>query len=107
MSRYAGMARYLWMGMSSEAAVSRAHVNWFPVTVTGHVSGRPDHNKFGDDDYTFTFFSDEPGSPLSVNPPRDSLHVEFDSDETIDHFKSTEWLALNEAVDRGDDELAT
>lgn len=75
------------------------HVNWFPVTVEGRASWG-DHGAFpvGDDDYTFTFYSDEEGyNPLSVNG-RDGLHVEFDSDETIDHFKSDGWVKFRDAV---------
>jgi hypothetical protein len=81
------------------------HVNWFPVTVEGTAhpvshSGWP--YPFGDDDYTFTFTSEEIGNPLSVNG-RSGLHVEFDSDETIDHFQDSspanEWNALHNAVD--------
>jgi hypothetical protein len=82
------------------------HVNWFPITVEGTAhavkhSGAP--YPFGDDDYTFGFSSQNKGNPLSVNPPREGLHVEFDSDETIDHFQDpspyNEWKALRDAVD--------
>jgi len=48
------------------------------------TAGPISHNV--DDDYSFTFHSDDPGDPLSVNG-RSGLHVEFDSDETIDHFQ--------------------
>lgn len=74
------------------------HVNWFPVTVEG-TAGWGDHSTW-DDDYTFTFTSQEEGNPLSVNG-RDGLHIEFDSDETIDHFASEEWAMLRAAVDSG------
>jgi hypothetical protein len=78
------------------------HVNWFPITVEG-TARWGDHSSiaaqiFGDDDYTFSFYSDAPGNPLSVND-RDSLHVEFDSSETIDHFTTDEWKAFHQAVD--------
>jgi hypothetical protein len=83
------------------------HVNWFPVTVEGEARWG-DHND--DDDYTFTFTFDgaqckppsDPGNVsgnrLSVNN-RCGLHVEFDSDETIDHFTTDEWKKLRDAVD--------
>ena len=83
------------------------HVNWFPITVEGAAhavshSGWP--YPFGDDDYTFTFTSAVPGNPLSVNG-RSGLHVEFNSDETIDHYQdnspNNEWKALRDAVDNG------
>jgi hypothetical protein len=75
------------------------HVNWFPVTLEGRA-GWGDHG--ADDDYTFTFHNDEPGDPLSVNG-RSGLHIEFDSDETIDHFTSKEWTAFHNAVDNNKD----
>ena len=85
------------------------HVNWFPVTLEGRAEWG-DHSDFpypfGDDDYTFTFVNENDGNPLSVNG-RSGLHVEFDSDETIDHFTATdwdgtstgEWQKLHDAVD--------
>jgi hypothetical protein len=72
------------------------HVNWFPVTLEGRA-GWGDHGS--DDDYTFTWHADQ-GDPLSVNG-RSGLHVEFDSDETIDNFHSQEWDQLRDAVDAG------
>jgi hypothetical protein len=80
------------------------HLNWFPVTVEGQASWG-DHSAWRDDDYTFTFNSDEQGNPLSVNG-RPGMHVEFDSDETIDHFKSDEWTAFHQAVDNNGTDLA-
>jgi hypothetical protein len=78
------------------------HVNWFPVTFEGDA-GWGDHQGFplGDDDYSFTFRS-EAGAPVppDVNDSSDfHLHVEFDSDETIDHFTSDAWSAFRDAVD--------
>jgi hypothetical protein len=55
---------------------------------------------FGDDDYTFTF-NFAGSNSLSVNG-RPGLHVEFDSDETVDHFTSKEWTDLRAAVDNND-----
>ena len=75
------------------------HVNWFPVTLEGRASWG-DHGS--DDDYTFTFYSDDPDKPLLVNG-QDGIHVEFDSDETIDHFKTEAWAAFHNAVDLNKD----
>src|SRR6266849_3205663 len=74
------------------------HVNWFPMTVEGSA-GPIDHNP--DDDYSFSFTSDTPGDPLSVNG-RPGLHVEFDTDETIDNFSSQEWNLFHDAVNGRD-----
>jgi hypothetical protein len=84
------------------------HVNWFPVTVQGSAWWG-DHGV--DDDYTFTFISDEkgisdePSHPLSVNG-RKGLHVEFDAAETIEHFTTDEWKAFRNAVNDKNKELA-
>jgi hypothetical protein len=76
------------------------HVNWFPVTIEGqaHKVDHGDVFPFGDDDYTFTYTSDGQANPLSVNG-RSGLHIEFDSDETIDNFSSDEWKQFHDAVD--------
>jgi len=80
------------------------HINWFPVTLEGQAY-KIDSEAFplGDDDYTFTFRSQD-GNPLSVNS-RPGLHIEFDSKETIDHFQHEEWRNLSKAVDSGDKAL--
>jgi hypothetical protein len=78
------------------------HVNWFPLTVEGHHNQA--NHEIVDDDYTLTFIIDTNVKPLSVNG-KDALHVEFDSDETIDNFKSDEWGALRRAMDGDDDAL--
>jgi hypothetical protein len=79
------------------------HVNWFPVTVEGHA-GPIDHN--ADDDYSFSFTSDTAGDPLSVNG-RGGIHVEFDSDETIDNYSSPEWKLFHDSVDGRDSAKAS
>ena len=82
------------------------HVNWFPVTVEGRAG--PVTHEWKDDDYDFGLFScDDSITPgcnthqqsLYTNDNRPFLHVEFDSDETIDHFGSDEWVAFHQAVD--------
>ena len=82
------------------------HANWFPVTLEGHA-GWGDHGP--DDDYTFTFMFDGAqcdkdnnqfaGNQLSVNA-RCGLHVEFNSDETINNYTQVdEWKTLHNSVD--------
>jgi hypothetical protein len=74
------------------------------VTVEGRA-GTVSHDAFRDDDYTFTFHFDAKNgvndNSLSVNGS-EGLHVEFDSDETIDHFTTKEWTDLRDAVDNND-----
>lgn len=72
------------------------HVNWFTTTYEGELSFG-DHGF--DDDYTLSLQTD--GSP-AVLGSRTDLHVEFDSDETIDHFETPWWRLFHCAVDYGD-----
>lgn len=93
----------------SENAFS-GHVNWFPITVEGHA-GRITH-EWKDDDYDFSFSCDQ--SLVSNCDQQDSLytngrrflHVEFDSDETIDHFTSDEWVSLKADIDSDSNDQA-
>jgi hypothetical protein len=74
------------------------HVNWFPVTVEG--SSGPVTHEFWDDDYDFSFHVDGADkASLYLNPGRDYLHTEFDSDETVDNFTSEPWTTFHQAVD--------
>ncbi len=78
------------------------HVNWFPVTVEGSAEGSagPVTHESGDDDYDFSFHVDGADqASLYLNPPRNYLHSEFDSDETVDHFASQPWTRFRQAVD--------
>lgn len=86
------------------------HVNWFPVTVEGKLTFSS-FEKYGDDDYDFSletlydcFHSSAncEGSLYTNGPNRKFLHVEFDSDETVDQFASLEWKWVKGAVDSGD-----
>jgi hypothetical protein len=86
------------------------HVNWFPVTVEGSLSFSG-FEKYGDDDYDFSLVTlydciSSPaancgGSLYTNDPGRNFLHVEFDSDETVDHFASQEWQMAKAAVESG------
>jgi hypothetical protein len=81
-------------------------VNWFPITLEGDA-GSVKHEKYKDDDYDFSLVSDgdSDGSLYTNDFPdahRRFIHVEFDSDETIDHFKNDEWVSLKARVDADD-----
>jgi hypothetical protein len=83
------------------------HVNWFPVTVEGNVG--PITHESGikaDDDYDFSVVSDDDSNGSLYSNSRHFLHVEFDSDETIDHFATTEWVKLKTMVDQGNTDQA-
>ncbi|MGO8795087.1 MAG: FG-GAP repeat domain-containing protein [Candidatus Sulfotelmatobacter sp.] len=91
------------------------HLDWFTATF-GTMAGSPppsigsfsfgDHNGWDDDydnsmymayDISSHIFS---GFPAMMNG-RDSQHVEFDSDETIDYFATPWWNQFHHAVDNG------
>ncbi len=64
------------------------HVNWFPVTVEGHAHW---DGKGTDNDEDFTVHTcNESDYSLYVNGVH-SIHAEFDSDETVQYFRSQEW----------------
>ena len=83
------------------------HVDWFPITVEGDAD-RITH-EWKDDDYDFSLKSDGDSEGSLYTNDRKFLHVEFDSDETIDHFTNDsfppplrEWAELKEYVHNGD-----
>jgi hypothetical protein len=85
------------------------HVNWMPVTYSGWTDWS-DHSS-NDDDYNFRFGAtsaeaDTPSNVVVAPTPQDprgesTLLLEFDSDETIDHFDTPWWSSFHKAVDSG------
>ena len=73
------------------------HINWFTTTYTGRVCF---HNcSYPDMDYTFSLVPDggagltrwnHPSRPENKEVPR-AFHIEFDSRETVNRFKSPLW----------------
>jgi hypothetical protein len=74
------------------------HVNWFGATYQGTIFWDNHDCPFpcGDDDYNMRLVP-ENGAGLTANT--DHIQVEFDSDETIDHFNSPFWSTFHRAVD--------
>ena len=73
------------------------HVNWFPVTVTEALRW----SDFAPDlDYNFATSPNDQEALTVAN--YGALGEEFDSRETIDHFRSRWWVALRQAVDSRD-----
>jgi len=74
------------------------HQNWFDVTYSGVISWDEwDGGVDGDDDYNMYLHTPvlEGGWPAGVTSNnQDVVKLEFDSDETIDHFDSALWWAL-------------
>jgi hypothetical protein len=73
------------------------HLNWFAATFTGTVTFG-DHNY--DEDYYLALRTD--GAPGIISgdddPPRSTMHTEFNSDETVDYFLTSWWTSFRDAV---------
>jgi hypothetical protein len=80
------------------------HVNWAAGTYVGRITWESHSTPGTDDDYNFDLF---PAGGAGLVSVRNNLEVEFDSDETIDHFNAPWWNAFHKAVDnyRSDDEI--
>jgi hypothetical protein len=82
------------------------HVNYAPAVYTGTITWF-EHTPptFGDDDYNLWFAPDN-GFGLTKQDAkgnnRNRQGIEFDSDETIDHFDTPWWNRFHNAVDNGD-----
>ena len=76
------------------------HVNWFPATYEGTIFWDGHSAPGTDDDYNFRLQrADKAG--LTVGDAR-GLQLEFDADETIDHFHTPWWNDFHSAVDSND-----
>jgi hypothetical protein len=77
------------------------HVNWAAGTYVGKIKWESHSTPGTDDDYNFDFY---PAGSAALTSVRDNLEVEFDSDETIDHFNTPWWNTLHHAVDNTSDD---
>jgi hypothetical protein len=81
------------------------HYNWFNSTYSGTLTW---DSHSSDDDYNFYLLPDGGGGVTTANcDPKTGCQIglEFDSDETIDHFNSNWWNTFHRAVD-GNNTLA-
>ena len=76
------------------------HVNWMPATWQGPVYWDGHSAPGTDDDYNINVVPPA-GEGLTVSS-EGHIHAEFDSDETIDHFRTPWWNSFHAAVDRDD-----
>jgi hypothetical protein len=89
------------------------HPRPFDVTYDGGFDGAGGgglKNYFGDvdgdDDYNMNLVTPGGDGTAFGNDPADSVHLEFDSDETIDNFQNDLWWNnLHAVVDNGDSNL--
>jgi hypothetical protein len=83
------------------------HANWAPATYTGtlywseHSSDDDDYNimLYRTDNAALTVHADKLSAAQGGAP---AMLMEFDSDETIDHFHTQWWKDFHAAVDKGD-----
>jgi hypothetical protein len=77
------------------------HSDWVPATYTGGPLYFEDHASSwgGDDDYSMNLHVANARGSLIGNKAGGFIHLEFDSDETIDHFGTTWWNQLHQNVD--------
>jgi hypothetical protein len=76
------------------------HVNWAAGTYVGRITWESHSTPGTDDDYNFDLY---PAGGAGLTSTRDNIEVEFDSDETIDHFNTPWWNTLHHAVDNSSD----
>jgi len=80
------------------------HANWTPATFTGTVNWDLHSNSVvDDDDYCVNIVT--PNAAIATAGRNDGVHVEFNSEETVDvlveDFKLPLWTAFREAVNDG------
>lgn len=77
------------------------HINWEPATYQGNLVWEGKADEFTDDDYSFDLLTVGGHGVTAGNSPG-AIHIEFDSDETVDHFDSSPWWAhFHHIVDNG------
>ncbi len=78
------------------------HINWGGVTVEGWLKWSSKSDVGKDDEYNFWLFPDDgKGATLHYGGNKGGIQLEFDSDETIDHFHTSWWDSFHNAVDEG------
>lgn len=80
------------------------HVNWNAATYEGPIYWDSHSSPGTDDDYNFRL---APPSLTTLVPSAALLGIEFDSDETIDHFHTPWWEWFHRAVDDGSGDVIT
>jgi hypothetical protein len=82
------------------------HANFIPATYVGRLTWESHSLESQDDDYNFGLLPLIPQSPTpwitAADDPVAGLHLEFSSDETIDHFHTPWWNSFHAAVDSDD-----
>ena len=92
-----------WSGVicSHGGGPGKGHSNWATATYTGGPIYFEDKSSKwgGDDDYTMNLHTPNGRGSLKGNKQGGFIHLEFDSDETIDNFGTAWWARLQHDVD--------
>ncbi len=78
-------------GRSAAPGSFTGHVNWEPATYEGTLQWEEHAPPGTDDEYSLQLYPFNLDGATAGNNGGDSLHIEFDSDETIDHFDDDFW----------------
>ena len=89
----------IWCAEGSQHSIN-GHVNWMPATWQGTISWDGHSSPGTDDDYNVNLVP--PANEGLTVSSEGHIHSEFDSDETIDHFRTPWWQTFHDAVDRDD-----
>ena len=89
-----------WPLSNDSGAFCGPHRNWFAATYQAPVNWLEKSTVGTDDDYNYQMFpAHDEGVLTSPDLTINGFEVEFDSDETIDHFSSTLWGKFQRLVD--------
>jgi hypothetical protein len=75
------------------------HANWIPAVYEGNIVFEGYDAPPGDADYNWDLTPIVPNAGLTSYNDGGALHLEFDSDETIDNFYESWWKQFHTAVD--------
>jgi hypothetical protein len=88
-----------WCGQGAQHSI-HGHVNWMPATWEGTIAWESHSNPGSDDDYNVNVVP--PAAEGFTVSSDGHIHTEFDSDQTVDHFRTPWWNSFHDAVDRDD-----
>ncbi|HCC58396.1 MAG TPA: hypothetical protein DEQ47_14285 [Solibacterales bacterium] len=97
-----------WTVTTDSGTLCGPHVNWFAATYNGLVSWEEKSDVGTDDDYNYRFFTPrDAGVVAHPDGTINGIEIEFDSDETIDHFSSPLWTQFHHLVDNNNSAAQT
>jgi hypothetical protein len=96
-----GFHDFICSNFGGNAGKLHGHVDWVPARYDGLLfwKGFTPWYQLGDGDYNFWLVPPNGGGLTTANP--ESISMEFDSHETINHFDSPWWKQFHQAVDSG------